>query len=229
MPGHLRLAAPAPPSPASPAMARAAGGCRISPPRSRRACSATGEGRTALDLCAAPGGKTMQLAAAGFEVTAVDASESRLARLSENLARTGLSAEGRRRRHPDMVAARPGRRDPARRALLGDRHLPPPSRRPPPRPPARHRRARRGAEGDARPRRRLAEARRHPGLFGLLAGAARKARRSPTASSPQRGDYRARPERAAPSLPRPPPDGRRAARDGFFIARFTPRRLNNRG
>ncbi len=52
-----------------------------------------GDGRTALDLCAAPGGKTMQLAAAGFRVTAVDASESRLARLSENLARTGLAAD----------------------------------------------------------------------------------------------------------------------------------------
>jgi 16S rRNA (cytosine967-C5)-methyltransferase len=52
-----------------------------------------GEGRSALDLCAAPGGKTMQLAAAGWEVTAVDISESRLARLSENLARTGLSAK----------------------------------------------------------------------------------------------------------------------------------------
>ena len=52
-----------------------------------------GEGRTALDLCAAPGGKTMQLASAGFRVTAVDVSESRLTRLSENLARTGLFAE----------------------------------------------------------------------------------------------------------------------------------------
>jgi 16S rRNA (cytosine967-C5)-methyltransferase len=52
-----------------------------------------GEGRPALDLCAAPGGKTMQLAAAGFQVTAVDASESRLARLSENFARTGLPVE----------------------------------------------------------------------------------------------------------------------------------------
>jgi 16S rRNA (cytosine967-C5)-methyltransferase len=52
-----------------------------------------GDGRTALDLCAAPGGKTMQLAAAGFRVAAIDASESRLARLSENLARTGLAAE----------------------------------------------------------------------------------------------------------------------------------------
>jgi 16S rRNA (cytosine967-C5)-methyltransferase len=51
-----------------------------------------GDGRTVLDLCAAPGGKTMQLAAAGWAVTAVDASESRLARLRENLARTGLDA-----------------------------------------------------------------------------------------------------------------------------------------
>jgi 16S rRNA (cytosine967-C5)-methyltransferase len=51
-----------------------------------------GRGRTALDLCAAPGGKTMQLASAGFDVTAVDASQSRLARLSENLDRTRLSA-----------------------------------------------------------------------------------------------------------------------------------------
>lgn len=43
-----------------------------------------------LDLCAAPGGKTMQLAAAGHRVTAVDASGSRLARLRENLDRTHL-------------------------------------------------------------------------------------------------------------------------------------------
>lgn len=52
-----------------------------------------GEGRHVLDLCAAPGGKTMQLAAAGWQVTAVDASAKRLERLSENLARTGLKAE----------------------------------------------------------------------------------------------------------------------------------------
>ena len=54
-----------------------------------------------LDLCAAPGGKTMQLAAAGHDVTAVDASESRLERLRENLERTQLKAElvdGRRAR-----------------------------------------------------------------------------------------------------------------------------------
>ena len=46
-----------------------------------------------LDLCAAPGGKTMQLAAAGHTVTAVDSSKSRLARLRENLVRTKLKAE----------------------------------------------------------------------------------------------------------------------------------------
>jgi len=52
-----------------------------------------GEGRRALDLCAAPGGKTLQLAAAGWNVTALDLSEKRLGRLRENLARTGLAAE----------------------------------------------------------------------------------------------------------------------------------------
>jgi 16S rRNA (cytosine967-C5)-methyltransferase len=46
-----------------------------------------------LDLCAAPGGKTMQLAAAGHRVTSVDASATRLARLRENLARTHLQAD----------------------------------------------------------------------------------------------------------------------------------------
>ena len=49
--------------------------------------------RRVLDACAAPGGKTMQLAAAGHAVVALDRSESRLARLAENLARTGLAAE----------------------------------------------------------------------------------------------------------------------------------------
>lgn len=47
---------------------------------------------TAIDLCAAPGGKTLQLAAAGWDVTALDNSESRLGRLRENLERTGLAA-----------------------------------------------------------------------------------------------------------------------------------------
>ncbi|RYH09661.1 RsmB/NOP family class I SAM-dependent RNA methyltransferase [Tropicimonas sp. IMCC6043] len=50
-------------------------------------------GERVLDLCAAPGGKTLQLAAAGAQVTALDVSETRLARLRENLDRTGLRAE----------------------------------------------------------------------------------------------------------------------------------------
>lgn len=49
--------------------------------------------RAILDLCAAPGGKTAQLAAAGARVTAVDRSAPRLARLAANLDRLGLSAE----------------------------------------------------------------------------------------------------------------------------------------
>ncbi|MBD8894152.1 methyltransferase domain-containing protein [Labrenzia suaedae] len=50
-------------------------------------------GKRAADLCAAPGGKTAQLAAAGAKVTAVDISQSRLKRVTENLARLGLEAE----------------------------------------------------------------------------------------------------------------------------------------
>ncbi|MGJ8545700.1 MAG: RsmB/NOP family class I SAM-dependent RNA methyltransferase [Sulfitobacter sp.] len=86
-----------------------------------------------LDLCAAPGGKTMQLAAAGAVVTAVDSSHGRMERVKENLARTGLSAKphvsdarkvvgtwgailldapcsatGTIRRHPDLPFAKDG-------------------------------------------------------------------------------------------------------------------------
>jgi len=49
-------------------------------------------GKRVLDLCAAPGGKTAQLAAAGAEVTAIDRSADRLKRLEQNLARLNLSA-----------------------------------------------------------------------------------------------------------------------------------------
>jgi 16S rRNA (cytosine967-C5)-methyltransferase len=51
-----------------------------------------GDARSVIDLCAAPGGKTMQLAAAGHRVTSLDRSKSRLARLADNLARTDLAA-----------------------------------------------------------------------------------------------------------------------------------------
>ena len=50
-------------------------------------------GEAVLDLCAAPGGKTLQLADAGAQVTALDISGPRMARLRENLGRTGLQAE----------------------------------------------------------------------------------------------------------------------------------------
>jgi len=50
-------------------------------------------GRRIADLCAAPGGKTAQLAAMGAQVTAVDRAPARLARLRDNLARLGLRAE----------------------------------------------------------------------------------------------------------------------------------------
>ncbi|MBO9411731.1 MULTISPECIES: transcription antitermination factor NusB [unclassified Ruegeria] len=90
-------------------------------------------GENILDLCAAPGGKTMQIAAAGANVTALDVSDSRLERVRENLQRTGLkakviagdalehqgqydailldapcSATGTIRRHPDLPFAKDG-------------------------------------------------------------------------------------------------------------------------
>jgi 16S rRNA (cytosine967-C5)-methyltransferase len=50
-------------------------------------------GKRVLDLCAAPGGKTMQLAAAGAEVVALDVNEGRLGRIRDNLDRTNLAAQ----------------------------------------------------------------------------------------------------------------------------------------
>ncbi len=90
-------------------------------------------GEKVLDLCAAPGGKTLQLAVVAAEVTALDISETRLERVRENLKRTGLkakviagdaldhqgqydailldapcSATGTIRRHPDLPFAKDG-------------------------------------------------------------------------------------------------------------------------
>ncbi len=92
------------------------------------------KGERALDLCAAPGGKTLQLAAMGAKVTALDVSDKRIARVNDNLERTGLKAEvvvgdafdfvqggfdivlldapcsatGTIRRHPDLPYAKDG-------------------------------------------------------------------------------------------------------------------------
>ena len=52
-----------------------------------------GAGRTVLDLCAAPGGKTMQLASAGWKTVSVDNSAKRMERFQDNLTRTQLQAE----------------------------------------------------------------------------------------------------------------------------------------
>ncbi|WP_299608997.1 RsmB/NOP family class I SAM-dependent RNA methyltransferase [uncultured Tateyamaria sp.] len=90
-------------------------------------------GEKVLDLCAAPGGKTLQLAATGADVTAVDISEGRMERVKQNLVRTKLdattlvedafnvtgqydailldapcSATGTIRRHPDLPFAKDG-------------------------------------------------------------------------------------------------------------------------
>jgi 16S rRNA (cytosine967-C5)-methyltransferase len=51
------------------------------------------KGRRILDLCAAPGGKTAQLAHAGADVIAIDRSQSRVARLRDNLGRLSLTAQ----------------------------------------------------------------------------------------------------------------------------------------
>jgi len=62
-------------------------------------------GKAVADLCAAPGGKTLQLAAAGADVTALDLSPERLGRVRENLKRTGLKA---RIVAADLLEWRPG-------------------------------------------------------------------------------------------------------------------------
>lgn len=85
LPVRLILADPSPadPSPASP---------RPADPSPADPAAAPLHGWLVIDLCAAPGGKTLQLAAAGARVLAIDRSAARLARLTDNLARTDLAA-----------------------------------------------------------------------------------------------------------------------------------------
>jgi 16S rRNA (cytosine967-C5)-methyltransferase len=91
LPGHRRLAEHAP-VPQLPGYAEGAWWVQDIAASLPARLIGPGDGR-AIDVCAAPGGKTLQLAATGWRVTAIDVSESRLARLSANLARTGLMAE----------------------------------------------------------------------------------------------------------------------------------------
>ena len=63
-----------------------------------------------LDLCAAPGGKTMALAARGARVTALDRAPARLRRIGDNLKRVGLSAD---LVEADALSFSPGRQWPA--------------------------------------------------------------------------------------------------------------------
>ena len=91
------------------------------------------KGEAVLDMCAAPGGKTLQLAATGADVTALDISDGRMERVRQNLIRTKLTAQvvvgdaleaaghydailldapcsatGTMRRHPDLPHAKDG-------------------------------------------------------------------------------------------------------------------------
>nr|WP_284054588.1 RsmB/NOP family class I SAM-dependent RNA methyltransferase [Stakelama marina] len=91
LPGHVRLPAGTP-VPATEGFAEGAWWVQDIAASLPARLGGGGSGH-ALDLCAAPGGKTLQLAASGWDVTAVDISESRLARLRENLERTGLGAQ----------------------------------------------------------------------------------------------------------------------------------------
>ena len=88
-------------------------------------------GKTIADLCAAPGGKTAQLAQAGARVTAIDRSSNRMARLRDNLDAAFAGSRdrgGRRRRMAGRRQCRKLRRHPDRCALYLDRHHPAPSR-----------------------------------------------------------------------------------------------------
>ena len=196
-------------------------------------------GRAVADLCAAPGGKTAQLAAAGAQVTAVDRSPPRLERLRQNLAGSASTAE--------IVAADaaewrggPVRRRPARRAVL---RRPAPSAAIPTFPGSSARRDIAALAGAAAPAHCASalELTKPGGVARLLhllarAGGRRSSRpRSPRPQSPDaaapadrgwRGlrsgrvaDAGGRPADAA--VPLPDADSRMAGLDGFYAARLS--------
>jgi 16S rRNA (cytosine967-C5)-methyltransferase len=91
-PGHLRVAEHGP-VPEMPGFAEGAWWVQDIAASIPARLLGTGSGGHVLDLCAAPGGKTLQLAAAGWRVSAVDASPARIKRLRENLFRARQKAE----------------------------------------------------------------------------------------------------------------------------------------
>ena len=191
-----------------PAMPRAPGGSRTRPPRCRRGCSAISPDARSIDLCAAPGGKTAQLATAGARVTAVDRSTRRLDRLVANLAAARPAGRGGRGRRADLASAASGRRGAARRAVQHDRRDPPPPRRAASQSAGRCRAAFGGAGEFVAGGDRHAAARRHFGLLHLLAGAGGRAgthrsaalrrRAGRAARDRARRDRRARPNGSPP-------------------------------
>ena len=188
-------------------------------------------GEHVADLCAAPGGKAAQLAAAGAHVVAVEASERRLPRLRDNLARLRLAVEIVPRRRAGLAAGCPAGCGAAGRALFGHRHHPPPPR------PASHQAAAGSCRAHGRPGQADrggvcdASAGRKANLRGLLPagrGGARSACRAWTGSgSPLRrsrrmnlsaSQRRARLQERYGPIPRCWAE--KGGLDGFFAARF---------
>ena len=89
--GSVRFAAPYPAIPALPGFAEGHWWVQDAAAALPARMLGNVAGLAVLDMCAAPGGKTLQLAAAGANVTALDVSEQRLRRVAGNLARTGLA------------------------------------------------------------------------------------------------------------------------------------------